>query len=110
MAPSASLRRGQIWWARLPPPDKTRPVVLVSRGDAYKVRELFIVAPVTRLIRGIAAEVSVGEFEGLPAKSVVNCDSLRTARRSMLAERIGEASGPKLAELDRALKFALGLD
>lgn len=110
MARSASLRRGQIWWARLPPPDTTRPAVLVSRQDAYKVRELFVVAPVTRRIRGIRAEVSVAGFEGLPTKSVVNCDSLRTVRRSMLVERIGEVSGLKLAELDAALKFALDLE
>jgi mRNA-degrading endonuclease toxin of MazEF toxin-antitoxin module len=35
------MKRGEVWWAKL---DKRRPVVLVSRQDAYAVRALVIVA------------------------------------------------------------------
>ncbi len=84
--------------------------MLVSRSEAYERRQLFIIAPVSRRIRSIAAEVRVGQGEGLQHESVVNCDSLRTIRRSQLAERIGALGPAKLDELDTALKFALGLD
>ena len=110
MAGSTSLKRGQVWWARLAGAAKTRPVVLVSRNEAYERRELLIIAPVPRRIRSIAAEVGVGQGEGLAHESVVNCDSLRTVRRSQLAERIGALGPAKLDELDTALKFTLGLD
>ena len=104
------MKRGQVWWARLPARAKTRPVVLVSRDEAYERRALLMIAPVTRRIREIPAEVGVGAAEGLPGDSVANCDSLRTIRRSLLQERIGTLGAGKLDELDRALKFALGLD
>lgn len=104
------MSRGQIWWARLREPAKTRPVVLVSRDDAYQRRDLLVVAPVTRRIRGIPSEVRIGVPEGLAADSAANCDTLRTISRSVLVERVGKLSGDKLDQLNAALKFALGLD
>jgi len=84
--------------------------VLVSREDAYARRQMFIVAPVTRRTRGIPSEVRVGAADGLLIESVVSCDNLRTVRRSLLMTQIGTLSSDKLAEVDRSLKFALGLD
>ncbi len=110
MARRSTLSRGNIWWARLPPPDKIRPVVLVSRDEAYRARSVFVVAPITRRVRGIAAEVPVGRAEGLQVESVVNCDSVQAIRRSLLLERVGELAPSKVPALDAALKFALGLD
>lgn len=68
------------------------------------------VALVTRTIRDIASEVRVGRGEGLPADSVVSCDNLATIRKSVLDEApIGRLSLGRLGELDRALRFALGI-
>jgi mRNA interferase MazF len=58
------VRRGEVWWARL---DKRRPVVLVSRDEAYDVRALVIVAPATTTVRGYAVEVKLGRHEGCRA-------------------------------------------
>ena len=41
------MRRGEVWWAELGPPAGGRPVVLLSRNEAYAVRDFVIVAPVT---------------------------------------------------------------
>jgi mRNA interferase MazF len=100
------MRRGEVWWANL---DKRRPVVLVSRDEAYTVRALVIVAPVTTTIRGYAVELKLGKREGLPGTSVVNCDWLVTVSKADLSERAGALSDTKLAQLDDALRFALGL-
>ena len=100
------MRRGEIWWARL---DKRRPVVLVSRDEAYDVRALVIVAGVSTTIRGYAVEVKVGRAEGLPRACVINCDWLVTVPKADLLERAGSLSAGKRQLLDRALGFALGL-
>jgi mRNA interferase MazF len=100
------MRRGEVWWANL---DKRRPVVLVSRDEAYAVRALVIVAPVTTTIRGYAVELKLGKREGLPRTSAVNCDWLVTVPKADLSERAGVLSEHKLAQLDDALRFALGL-
>jgi len=99
--------RGELWWARV---DKRRPVVLVSREEAYAVRAMVIAAPVSTTVRGYAVEVRVGRREGLPRAGVVNCDWLVTIRKDRLEQRIGVLTGDKLRRLDDALRFALGLD
>lgn len=101
------MKRGEIWWARL---DKMRPVVLVSREEAYAVRAMVIAAPVSTTIRGFAVEVKVGPNEGLPRAGVVNCDWLVTVPKADLIERTGRLSRAKAKQLDDALRFALGLE
>ncbi len=100
------MKRGEVWWATV---DKRRPVVLVSRDEAYSVRALVIVAPVSTTVRGFAVEVRVGAAEGLPRAGVVNCDWLVTVPKADLVERAGALSHAKLERLDDALRFALGL-
>lgn len=99
-----------MWWARFAAPDKLRPVVLVSREEAYARRRYVVVAAVTTRIRQIPAEVVLGTSEGLPRESVVNCDDLRTVPQSILIERMGALAGDRLRALDAALRFSLGLD
>ena len=101
------MRRGEVWWARL---DERRPVVLVSRNEAYAIRALVIAAPVSTTIRGFAVEVRVGKSEGLPRAGVVNCDWLVTLPKVDLIARAGTLSKAKCSLLDEALRFALGLD
>jgi mRNA interferase MazF len=101
------MKRGEVWWAHV---DKRRPVVLVSRDEAYEVRALVIVAPVSTTVRGFSVEVSVGKKEGLPRAGVVNCDWLVTLPKLDLLDRAGVLSAAKIAKLDSALRFALGLD
>jgi mRNA interferase MazF len=101
------MKRGDVWWARI---DKRRPVVLLSRDEAYAVRALVIVAPATTTVRGFAAEVKLGRREGLGRPCVINCDWLVTIPKADLLEPAGALSGSKLRQLDDALRFALGLD
>ena len=42
------MHRGEVWWAELPLPAGRRPVLLLSRDAAYKVRTSLTVAMVTR--------------------------------------------------------------
>jgi mRNA interferase MazF len=101
------MNRGEVWWALV---DKRRPVVLVSRPEAYEVRAMVIVAPVSTAVRGFSVEVRVGRREGLSRSAVVNCDWIVTVPKADLIERAGVLSKAKMAQLDSALKFALGLE
>jgi mRNA interferase MazF len=104
------VRRGEIYWAKLPPPIGRRPILLVTRTAAIPVRTAVTVAPITRTIRGIPSEVPLGRRHGLQAGSVAGCDSLQTVPKDVLQTRpIGALSGDELATLDQALRFALGI-
>ncbi len=103
------MRRGELWWAELEEPIGRRPVLLLSRDEAYAVRALVIVAPVTTRIRGIPTEVALGPSEGLPHASVANLDVLLTIRKESLRTRLGVLAPDQLAAVEAALRFALGL-
>jgi mRNA interferase MazF len=83
--------------------------VLVSRDSAYAVRSSVTVAEVSTTLRGIATEVPLGKRDGLPKRCVANTDSLVTIPKAWLEARIASLHGDKLAALDAALRFSLGL-
>ena len=103
------MRRGEVWWAEFPPPIGRRPVVLLSREEAYPIRAAVTVAPVTRTIRHIPVEVPLDAADGLPKPCVINLDSIVTIPKSALQNRIAVLSEEKLDRVAEALKFALDL-
>lgn len=103
------MRRGEVWWADLPAPAGRRPVVLLSRDEAYAVRELVLVAPVTTRIRHIPVEVPLGRAEGMARKCVANLDTITTIPKALLVTYAGALDPEKTAALDGAARFALGL-
>ncbi len=104
------MRRGEIWWAELAPPAGRHPVLLLSRSEAYPVRELVMVAPLTTRIRGIPSEVSLGPQDGVPRACVVNLDTIATIAKASMREPLTSLSASKLKEVEEALRFSLGLE
>ncbi len=104
------MKRGEIWWAELAPPAGRRPVLLLSRNEAYAVRELVMVAPLTTRIRGIPSEVSLGDEDGVPHACVVNLDTITTIAKASLRERLTALSAERLKAVEEALHFSLGLE
>jgi len=104
------VKRGEVWWAELAPAAGRRPVLLLSRNEAYVVRELVVVAPLTTRIRGIPSEVSLGDEDGVPRPCVVNLDTITTIPRVSLRERLAVLSAEKSKAVQEALHFSLGLE
>lgn len=102
------MRHGEVWWAELPEPAGRRPVVLLSRNEAYAVRALLIVAPITTRRRRIASEVALDRADGLPRRCVVNLDTITAIPKRLLARRISALAPEKVASVVRALRFAMG--
>ena len=103
------MRRGEVWWAELPAPAGRRPVVLLSRNEAYGIRELVTVAPVTSRIRDIPTEVLLGPEDGLPKACVANLDTITTIPKRTLAARIAGLRREKVRAVEAAIEFALGM-
>jgi len=104
------MKRGEVWWATFEEPVGRRPVVLVSREEAYAVRAKVIVLEITTVSRGLATEVRLDATDGLPRACVANADNVATIPRTLLKRRIGLLPIAKRRALDAALKFAMGLD
>lgn len=103
------MRRAEVWWARLPDPAGPRPVVLVSRDSSYAVRAAVSVVEISRTARGIPSEVPLSRQDGLSRKCVANTDNIVTIPKIWLVERISVLRPAKVALLDEALRFSLGL-
>jgi len=104
------VKRGEVWWAELAPPAARRPVLLLSRTEAYPVRELVMVAPLTTRIRGIPSEVTLGPQDGVPRSCVANLDTVTTIAKASLRERLTILSHERLKAVEMALHFSFGLE
>ncbi|MGB7758795.1 MAG: type II toxin-antitoxin system PemK/MazF family toxin [Bryobacteraceae bacterium] len=102
------MRQFEIWWAELPRPAGRRPVLLLSRNDAYEYLNKFVVAEVTTKIRNIPVEIPLGRREGMAKQCVANCDNLRTVPRQALESKISRLAAGRVPEVKRAVGYALG--
>ena len=103
------MRRGEVWWAELPPPIGRQPVVLLSRDVAYRVRTSITIGIVACTTRNIPVEVPLGKEDGMPQQCVVNLDDILTIPKAGLTERITTLSPQKMPAVARAIIFALDL-
>jgi mRNA interferase MazF len=101
------VKQYEIWWARLPGSAGERPVLLLSRNDAYRYLNKFIAVEITTSVRHIPVEVPLGPREGLPHRCVANCDNVRTIARTLLVRRMGELASARRSEIKRAVGYAL---
>ena len=104
------MTRGEIWWARLPEPAGRRPVLLLSRGEAYDLLTAVIAAEITTHRRPAPTYVPLSRRDGLDRPCAANLDALHTVPVGLLAGRISALSDGRMAEVDEALRFLLGLD
>jgi mRNA interferase MazF len=104
------VNRGEIWLYTFKPPDKRRPVLILSRPDVIPLLATVMVAPVTSTIRGAPSEVVVGIDEGLKTESAVNLDHVQTVAQDALRHYVGSLSRQKMADVCRRLATAVACD
>ena len=102
------LNRGEIWLYTFKPPDKRRPVLIISRQAAIRFLRTVVVAPVTSTMHGSPAEVEVGFDEGLKHRSAVNLDHIQTVDKSLLRQFVGTLDASTMRKVCRAVAVATG--
>jgi mRNA interferase MazF len=104
------MRQGEVRWYRFSAPDKRRPVLILTRNSAIGFLNALTIAPITRTIRDIPSEVMLTPADGLLAECAVNLDNIQTIPKANLGPVITLLSPGKMAEVRRAICFALALD
>ena len=84
-------------------------MVILTRNTVVDSIESLVVGLVTRTIRGLNTEVSLGRREGRPCPCAANLDNILTIPRGRLKRQMGALSQEKTTELDRAIIHALGV-
>jgi mRNA interferase MazF len=104
------LERGEVRLVRFAPPDKQRPVLILTRASAIGYLSRVTVAPITSTIRGVPSEVALGPEDGMKAPCVVNLHNLVTVAQSAIGRRLVQLPSPRMREVCRSLIFALGCE
>ncbi len=104
------MRRGEVRWYSFKPPDKKRPVLILTRDSALTFLNEVTIAPITSNIRDIPTEIVLGHEDGMSHRCAVNFDHLQTVSKAKLGEIITILSTEKMSEAGLAICFALGID
>lgn len=107
---AGKIARGDVRLYRFAPPDKSRPVVVLTRDSAIQYLSTVTVAPVTSTIRGVPSEVLLDEDDGMKAPCAVNLHNAVTIAQDRLGRRVARLSTFRMGEICRALRFAAGCD
>lgn len=105
-----ALARGEIWLVQLAPPDKRRPVLILSRASLLEVLQTATVVPITSTLRGSPTEVPLGTDEGLKGPCCANLTNVLTVRQSQLRRFVGTVGPAKMRQVCDALAVACGCD
>jgi mRNA interferase MazF len=104
------INRGEIWLYVFRPPDKRRPVLVLSRSEVIDLLHTVIVAPVSSTVHGVPSEVMVGIDEGLKRDSAINLDHIQTVDKAKLKHFVGTVGPQKMKAVCSALAIATGCD
>ena len=123
------VKRGEIYWVEFDPIKGSeqgglRPALIVQQDIGNQYSPTTVVVAITRTLppRPYPFVVVVDpEESGLPARSAINCSQIATVQKDEPGSRlrpwsgehkvrpIGQLSARKMAEVDQALRYNLGL-
>ena len=94
----------------MPPPWGRRPVLLLSRDEAYEFLTWVIAAPLTTRVWDVPTTVPLDpRDDGVPRHSAVSLDNIQAVRKTWLDTLVVPLRPEKMRAVERAIHFALGL-
>jgi mRNA interferase MazF len=105
---AARIARGDIRLYRFAPPDKRRPVLILTRESSIRSLTTVTIAPITSTIRGVPTEVLLTEADGMKQVCAVNLHNMVTVSKENLGQRVAVLRDERLMEVCAAIGFALG--
>lgn len=112
----AKPRRGDLWMVTLNPTigreqAGTRPALVVSVDELNQsAAELVIALPVTSRDKKVRSHVAIEKGEGgLPLRSFIKCEDVRSISVHRLERRLGNVSSGTMQAVEDRLRILLGL-
>jgi mRNA interferase MazF len=104
------MNRGEIRWYKFKPPDKKRPVLILTRNSAIPYLGEVSIAPVTTTVRDIPSEVHLTVLDGMPKNCAINFDHIQTVSKAKIGSKITSLPPEELKQVGKAISFALELE
>lgn len=97
--------QGDIYFYKFKPPNKERPVLVLTRSDVIPKLNVVTVAEITTTIRGNDSEVLLDESDGMFEECVINLTNVQTVSKNRIGSYITHLTPVKMAEVFEAIKF-----
>ena len=107
---AGGIPRGDVRLYQFAPPDKKRPVVVLTRDSSIGYLSTVTVAPITSTVRGVPSEVVLSEEDGMKAQCAVNLHNAVTVSQQRLGKRVARLGSLRMTEICAAFRFSLGCD
>ena len=107
---AGGIAREDVRLYQFAPPDKKRPVVVLTRDSAIVYLSTVTVAPITSTVRGVPSEVLLGEEDGMKAVCAVSLHNAVTIAQQRLGKRVARLGSLRMSQICAALRFSLGCD
>lgn len=98
--------RGEVWWGEIADVGR-RPFVVMTRSAAIPVVRSVLAVPVSRTVRRIPTELSLGPDDGMPTECAASFDNLRVVPKANLVERLCVLGPERMADACAALRAAV---
>ncbi|MCP4359558.1 MAG: type II toxin-antitoxin system PemK/MazF family toxin [Chloroflexi bacterium] len=103
------MERGEVRWYTFTEPDRTRPVLILTRSSAIRYLNAVTVVPITTTIRSVPSEVHLSVDDGMMSDCAANFYNLQTVPKTKIEAWITTLASERMAEVDHAMQFALGI-
>jgi mRNA interferase MazF len=93
------MNRGDVYLCKFAPPDKQRPVVVLTRQSSIGHLSTVTVAPITSTVRDVPSEVILDVDDGMKGRCAVNLHNAVTISQERLGKRVTSLSVSKMREI-----------
>ena len=104
---AGKLNRGDVCLCKFAPPDKQRPVLILTRDSSIGYLATVTVVPITSTVRDVPSEVVLDVDDGMRGRCAVNLHNVVTVRQQRMGRRVAHLSAERMQEVCSALRFSL---
>ena len=102
--------RGDVYYYKFKEPNKSRPVLILTRTDVISGLNTVTVSEITTTIRGNNSEVWLDDSDGMSEECVVNLTNIQTVLKEKIRSYVTHLPDERMQEVFEAIKFAFDFD
>jgi len=100
------VRQGDVFTYKFKEPNKSRPVLILTRTDLISQLNVVTIAEITTTLRDNDSEVWLNESDGMREDCAVNLTNLQTVAKNKIGSYITHLSAERMREVREAIEFA----
>ena len=100
------MRQGDGFTYKFEEPNKSRPVLILTRTDLISRLNVVTIAEITTTLRDNDSEVWLDESDGMSEDCAVNLTNIQTVEKNKISSYITHLSSEKMREVREAIEFA----